>query len=338
MSEDPAPYRVDPQPPAGTTVRGVELKAAFLLGLIGALVLAFIGYVLIARGTFEPTQTLVLVADDAEGVSVGSNLYFSGFAIGRVHNIALAPNGQARVQIEVAHKDAHWLRESSVFTLERGLVGSARLRVITATMDAPPLAEGAERPVLRGDASAEIPALVANARGLLENLQEITESGGDLRESLANLRATTEFLRQKLTGRHGALGLAFGNDADAQQVVDALARTNRLLETLASVSSQAASTVSKLEARLLDKGGLSDDAQAVMKELAGALADARATLKRADGILSDAQKITANTAAATEDLVSLRGEVEASLRRLSGLIDEINRRWPFARESGLKLP
>lgn len=320
------------------TVKSIELKAAFLLGLIGALVLAFMGYLMIARGTFEPTQTAVLIADDAEGVVAGSSLYFSGFAIGRVRRIVLADNGQARIEIAVPRKDSRWIRESSIFTLERGLVGSARLRVITANLDAPPLADEAVRPVLRGDASAEIPALVANARNLLGNLEQLTGEGSDLRESLANLRATSEYLKTRIAGRHGVLGAALGNDADAQRVVEAVAKTNTLLESLAGVSAQAAGTIAKLESRVLGAGGLGDDAQATLKELTGALADARSTLRKADAVIADLQKISSNTAVATEDLVTLRAEVETSLRRLSGLIDEISRRWPFARESGVKLP
>ena len=38
------------------------------------------------------------------------------------------------------------------------------------------------------------------------------------------------------------------------------------------------------------------------------------------------------------DLGTLRAEVEASLRKVSALVDEINRKWPFARDTKVKLP
>ena len=34
----------------------------------------------------------------------------------------------------------------------------------------------------------------------------------------------------------------------------------------------------------------------------------------------------------------LRAEVDASLRKVTGLIDEINRKWPFSRDSEIRLP
>ncbi|MDO8889205.1 MAG: mammalian cell entry protein, partial [Hydrogenophaga sp.] len=45
-----------------------------------------------------------------------------------------------------------------------------------------------------------------------------------------------------------------------------------------------------------------------------------------------------NTREATTDLGVLRGEVESSLRKVDGLINDINRKWPFARDTEIKLP
>jgi phospholipid/cholesterol/gamma-HCH transport system substrate-binding protein len=64
----------------------------------------------------------------------------------------------------------------------------------------------------------------------------------------------------------------------------------------------------------------------------------RASLKKTDALLEEARGIAVNARAATTDLDVLRSEVEASLRRVSGLIEEVNRKWPFARERQLELP
>jgi len=42
--------------------------------------------------------------------------------------------------------------------------------------------------------------------------------------------------------------------------------------------------------------------------------------------------------AQTDERQALRAQVEASLRKLSGLIDEINRKWPLERDTGVRLP
>jgi phospholipid/cholesterol/gamma-HCH transport system substrate-binding protein len=48
--------------------------------------------------------------------------------------------------------------------------------------------------------------------------------------------------------------------------------------------------------------------------------------------------VSSNAKAATQDLAALRADVDASLRKVTGLIDEINRKWPFQRDSEIRLP
>ncbi|HJW51822.1 MAG TPA: MlaD family protein, partial [Burkholderiaceae bacterium] len=147
--------------PAPQASESLEFRAALLVGLLVLLVAASAAYLLYARGVFDPSQRLVLLSDDAEGVTVGMDLTFAGFPIGRVRAIELAADGSTRIVIDVPRRDAHWLRESSVFTLTRGLLGGTNLRAFSGVLSDPPLPAGAERHVLVGDATAEIPRLVS---------------------------------------------------------------------------------------------------------------------------------------------------------------------------------
>src|SRR2546421_6147570 len=114
--------------------KGLQFRVGLLVGLAVVLGTGFVLYALYARGVFEDNQQLTLLAENAEGVSVGMDLSFSGFPIGRVKRLALDGQGRARIEIDVPRSDAHWLRETTVFTLERGLVGSARIRAYTANL------------------------------------------------------------------------------------------------------------------------------------------------------------------------------------------------------------
>ena len=298
----------------------VETKAMILLGLVAALIIAFVLYVMYARGVFEPTQKLVLTTENSEGVIPGMDMTFAGFPIGRVRLVDLARDGKVQIQIDVSKSDAKWLRASSVFTLERSVVGETRLRAFTGVLDDAPLPDGAVRPVLRGDVTAEIPGLVATARSLLNNLESMTGEGGSVAGSLENVQTLTG----RLSGRYGLLSGALG-DEEAKKFVGTLQRLDGLL--------------AKTDQRLYGKKGVVDDAQAAVVELQGVLADARATLKRVDAVLVEAQAVGANARVATEDLGALRGEVDASLRKVNRLVDQINRKWPFAgKNEEIKLP
>jgi phospholipid/cholesterol/gamma-HCH transport system substrate-binding protein len=298
----------------------VETKAMILLGLVAALIIAFVLYVMYARGVFEPTQKLVLTTENSEGVIPGMDMTFAGFPIGRVRLVDLAKDGKVQVLVDVSKSDAKWLRESSVFTLERSVVGETRLRAFTGVLDDKPLADGAVRPILRGDVTAEIPGLVATARSLLNNLESMTAEGSSVAGSLDNLQTLTG----RLSGKYGLLSGALG-DEEAKKFVGTLQRLDALL--------------AKTDQRLYGKKGVVDDAQAAVVELQGVLQDARGTLKRVDAVLVEAQAVGANARVATEDLGALRGEVDASLRKVNRLVDQINRKWPFAgKNEEIKLP
>ncbi len=325
--QQPATPVQSSEPAATRPVPHLEFKAALLLVFTALLVTGSVLYLLYARGVFEPVQTLVLVADDSEGVVVGMDMTFSGFPIGRVHRVELAENGNVHILIDVAQKDAHWLRTSSVFTLVRGLVGGTNIRAFSGILTDPPLPDGAQRPVLRGDATAELPRVLATAKDVLDNLSAMTAQDAALRATLANLQD----LSAKLKGPRGALGVAFGNDADAQKLVAALDRTNALL---ARVNTLAAKT----DTQVFGPDGVMKDARATIVQLNELLSDTRASLKKVDAVLVEAQGIGANVRGATGDLGTLRGEVEANLRKIEGMINELNRKWPLARDTEVKLP
>lgn len=269
-----------------------ELKANGLLLLTLLLIVAFVIYVMSARGVFEDKQRLLLLAENAEGIAVGTELSFSGFPIGRVVRIELGDDGKAHLHIDVPVRDARWLRSSSVFTLERGVVGGAKLRAYSGILEDPPLEDGARRDVLIGDATSGIPELVATMHKLVGNLERLSSEDAALAASLENVQRFTA----TLNGKNGALGALLGNEKNAAKLIGTLE-----------------------ESRLL-------------------LTDARNSLQKLDAALLDVKAITGNVRDASGDLDHLRAEIDLNLRKISVLVDDLNRKWPFARERELKLP
>ena len=326
--ETPPPLPAVPVTPAAPAVPDhLQFKAALLLAGLLALVVGAGLYLSYARGAFEATQQLVLLTDDSEGVVVGLDVTFAGFPIGRVRSTELGADGNVRILIDVPLKDARWLRTSSVFTLVRGLVGGTNIRAYSGILADPKLPDGAVRTALRGDASAEIPKLIADARQLLQNLGTLTAPGAPINTSLANLQAFSE----KLKGPGGAMGALFGDDTQAQKLTTALDRVNTLLTRVDGLAVKA-------DAQVFGDQGVLREARATVVQLSAMLNEARASLVKVDAVLEEARAVGANARVATADLGSLRTEVETSLRNVDQLINEVNRKWPFARDTTLKLP
>jgi phospholipid/cholesterol/gamma-HCH transport system substrate-binding protein len=341
MAEQP----VQPDQAASSSSRAAELAAALLprnlgvkVGILIAVTVMVIGgfilYVLFARGVFEQTQRMYLITDNAEGVSLGTDLTFSGFAIGRVRDITLREDGTVRISVRVPVSEAKWLRATSVFVLEVPLVGAAKLRAFSANLKDPPLPDSAERPVLRGDTAQEIPKMVATLRAVLENIDQMTDTGSSLQESLKNTRTMTE----RMAGKYGVLGGALGSEDNARKVIASIDHANALMTSLNGVSLKLDSVLAKTDQRVLGPGGIADETQKAVAQANVILGQVSESLKQVDAVLANAQATSGNVKAATTDLGTLRAEVDASLRKVASLIDEINRKWPFERDTKIKLP
>ena len=263
-------------------IKNLEFKVGLLLALTALITLAFVGYVLHARGVFEPSRTLTLTADNADGVSVGMPVTYSGFAIGQVQRMTLTDSGQVHLLIDIPEKNLRWLRSTSVFTMEKPLVGAAKIKAFSADLKDPPLPANAERELFTGDTAQEIPILVARLKGILENVEAMTKAGSSINQSLANVSTLT----QRMTGDYGVM----------------------------------------------------DSVQRSLNQVNGILGDARESLKKADAVLANAQGISADIKGATTDIGTLRAEVDDSLTKVNHLINEVNRKWPFARDAEIRLP
>ena len=314
--------------------KALELKAAAILVLLVLVLIGAAGYVLYARGVFEKSQTVVLIAEDAEGVVVGMDMTFAGFAIGRVTKVTLHDDGRARLLVEVPEKQAKWLRESSVFTLEKGLIGSPKLKAFTGLLEGPLLPDGAQRQVLYGDVSAQIPQITLAARELLEHLSSLTNADSALAQTMNNLRNTSA----RLNGVHGALGVIMGNESDAKKVAQTLTQSAQLVTTLDGLVASTRDIVAHADQQFFGETGMVPEVRRSVEQLTGVLSGLRQNMGKIEGILKHAEGIAANTEEATVDLVGLRAELESSLRQVDALIHEVNSKWPLKRNVEIKLP
>jgi phospholipid/cholesterol/gamma-HCH transport system substrate-binding protein len=315
-------------------IKNLEFKVGLLLAMTAFVTLAFVVYVLYARGVFERGQPINLTADNADGVSIGMPVTFSGFPIGQVQRMTLTDNGRVHLVIDVPEKNMRWLRATSVFTMEKPIVGAAKIKAYTANLKDPPLPPNSERELFTGDTAQEIPVLVARLKGILENVEAMTKAGSSINQSLDHV----SLLTKRMTGEYGIMEGVLGSPENARKVVDSIDRANTLLKSLNGVSLKVDSTLAKADQRLFGQDGAMDEAQRAVKQVNGILGDARESLKKADAILSNARDISSDVKGATSDMATLRTELDDSLAKVNHLINEINRKWPFARDVEVKLP
>lgn len=301
----------------------VGLFAAASLLLAGA----FLVYLLHARGFFEDTFHLQLAAASADGVAPGVPIVFSGIEIGRVTTLGLNDDGGIIIHTEFLGRNSKWLKENSSFTLDKPIVGGAKIRVDSPDLKAPALPDNATMLLTTSDVSKEIPVLVERVKAILANVEHLTRKDGEINATLANVKTVTG----RMTGEYGVLEGVLGSPEKARAITDSLEKTRALITKLDGMAL-------KSDRWLFASGGVADQANGSIAQVRSMLTDAQASLKKADALMTNAVAISADVKEGTQDIVKLRTEIDDAVRKTNALVNELNKKWPFARDAEVKLP
>lgn len=314
--------------------KNLHLKVG--LFVITALILAvgFLLYVLHARGFFEQRQHLQLAAASAEGISPGMPLSFSGMPIGQVTGVTLSEAGGIVIKAEVSQDGARWLRTDSSFTLDKPLVGGAKIKVSSPNLSSPKLPDDATVLLLVSDPTQEIPVLIERVKNILANIEHITRQDGELNGTLANAKTITT----RMSGKYGVLEGVLGSEENARPVVASLKNLERLTKRLNDVSTKVDVMLAKTDRWLFAEDGLSEQSKQSLALVRAMLTDAQGSLKRVDALLKNAVDISANVKDGTQDIAKLRADIDDSVRKANDLLNDINRIWPFGKDADMKLP
>ncbi|MDP2111728.1 MAG: MlaD family protein [Thiobacillus sp.] len=313
-------------------------KLHFKVGLFAAASLllagAFVVYLLHARGFFEDTFHLQLAAASADGVAPGVPVVFSGIEIGRVTTLGLNEEGGIIIHATLFKRNAKWLKESSTFTLDKPIVGGARIHVDSPDLDAPALPDNATVLLLTSDISKELPALVERVKAVLDNVEYLTRKDGEINATLANVKTMTG----RMTGEYGMLESILGSPEKARAVTDSLDKTRALIGKLDGLVAKVDGMAGKADQWLFAPDGMAEQTRESLAQIRLMLNDAQSSLKKADALMTNAVEISADVKEGTQDIATLRNEIDDAVRKANALVNEINRMWPFARDPEVKLP
>lgn len=313
----------------------LHLKVGLFVLAVLVLALGFLFYVLHARGFFEQRFHLNLAAGSAEGISPGVPVTFSGMPIGQVTGVTLNEGGGIVIQTEVSADGARWLRTDSSFTLDKPLVGGAKIKVSSANLDSPQLPDNSIMLLLTSDPGQEIPVLIERVKAILANVDHITRQDGELNATLANSKTITT----RMTGKYGVLEGILGSEENARPVANSLKNLESLTARLNQVSTKVDVMLVKTDRWLFAADGVSEQTRKSLETVHAMLADAQGSLKRVDALLKNAVDISANVKDGTQDLGKLRSEVDESVSKANDLLNDINRMWPFGGgDKQIKLP
>jgi len=281
--------------------RNIQFKVGLFIIITSVMIVAFIGYVAYKKGVFAKEYTYTLSSKSGENLTEGMPVVFSGFKIGRVDSLELNAAGLVVIKIKVPDQHVRWVRADSVFILEKPLIGSARIYVATANLNAPALSEGATPQIIEAN---DINDAVKSIKPILEKISSITHH--------------VETLTSNLADPGGDIAKILSNAKNASQRVDGI---------LKKVDAMAAKT----DEQFYGSQGVLAHIQTILKDLI-------VKLKKMDPVLDNIHKISADTADTTGDLKLLRQDIDRMVHDINGVVNDIDKLIPLKKETQLKLP
>ncbi len=313
---------------ADSYVAGMRRKVGwFVIVGISAVVVLLLA-ITVRTDVFAKKFDLYVSPPSATAFSVGQEVRFQGFAIGRVHDIELQPQGGVRITLRLLERYHGMLHKGAVVRLvKEGLFGHETVEITSGEVNGPVLAAGTEvsyqTEATLDQLLLDLKPAVANADTLLRELVKLAkwlnDPNGDVRRATANLRLAMSGVQKGAVQK--AMTALAGAAGEMQHLAGELNR-RRAGEHLADSLKQTAAILKDLEPLAQKLGEQGPQTMAQVNQL----------LKRLDKLTVSLNHIAADMEELTPELPGLARESRDAVTEIRHLIRALRGSWLFGSE------
>jgi phospholipid/cholesterol/gamma-HCH transport system substrate-binding protein len=253
---------------------------------VGALVLASVLTLVIvlrmyqqASGPFDQSFRLLAVSPRAHGLEIDSPVTMAGIKIGRIIAISVTPENTVKLELEVQGKFRDKVRDDSLATLSKPLIGSSFIDVSMGSPQLPEIPSGA---YIALTTLPDINDVVASIGPKLEKIDAILDN-------VTTASADFKLLIQKV-----------GSD------IEPLSRSMKNVEKTTREAAEAAARVNAATAQVKP---LLDEAKQATAQVNAILADVKQGSARVDGLAQRADNILANGEVISQELKQVAPQI-----------------------------
>ncbi len=319
-------------------MKNLEYKVGIFVISTFIIIALFLSFVAYKKDMFSESYKFVIQTDLGDGLSIGMPVTFSGFEIGKVSDLELRKDGMVYIYIKIPERHIHWMREDSVFVLDKPLIGSPKIQVFSPNLDTATLSENAVVVLYTIDgineAIQKLQPILVTVKQILKNVEDITfemsKKDGSLQKTLANIQKITLNLSKK----NSAIEMATGNKEDAVHISNIIAELQKSSEHINEL-------LANTNKAIYGQKGLFESINgedAILGNVNDILREVEIKLRGADEIIEHITKTTANIEGSTRDLSDLRDELEVTIKSTNRLINNIDSKIPFQEQREIELP
>lgn len=314
-----------------------------LLSLV--MIVGFIVFILIKKNVFTNHLYFTLSSSTGEGITEGMPLLFSGFEIGKVERFELDNNGTVIVIVKVPEEHAHRINKSSVFTLERPLIGSSRFIVTT-----PNLAEtiADSNYVFETQMVDDINEVIKKLQPMVEKIDEIATNLKTLTDEKSHLNKTlvhVEKITNELAQKRGVIEMMAGDKAAAAQFREGVAHLNNSLSEIETLIGNANKTLVKADDQILGGDGMIAKInsqvfgdEGTVSQINAMLEDVNKKMTDLDVLIASLIKSGKNLEEGTKDMDVLRKDLDSIINSVNSMVKDVRSVLPTTQNKEIGLP
>lgn len=305
-----------------------EFKVGLFIVSTTIIILAALLYLGNEKGLFSKIYTFTLSSKSGDGLTEGMPVVFSGFNIGKVSALELDDKGIVLIKIKISQRHVKWIKADSSFILYRPLIGAARIDVITANLNSPPLPE--DKIVVMetvndiNDAIARVQPLLEKITKIAANLERLSNNlaspQGDLNLILSNAQKITT----TLSAKKSILEMAIADEESVQSIQEALKKIKDIATKIDKIAD-------RTDVQLYGKEGTLPTVNIILKDIAG-------KLKKLDTTVDNINKISKDTSEGMKDFRMLRSDIDDAVNAIDDVVKKLDSFISSKKDPEFKLP
>ncbi len=187
------------------------------------------------KGYFDKHINFFFKTKEASSFFVGMPINFSGFEIGSITKLTLMPNGDVKIDFRVKQNHHKWICENTKLMLEKPLLGSPTIKVITP-LGHKELKKGSElKIVIRDDINdiiKDLQPILGEVKQIIHSINVITTNLASKDASVDKILKNVENLSSKLASNDALLDTITGDKNSTLAINNSLKKTEEIFNEI----------------------------------------------------------------------------------------------------------
>lgn len=312
-----------------------ELKVGLFIVITSILILGALIYIAWGKGVFETVHTFTLSSKSGEGFTEGMPVVFSGFDIGKVHDLELNERGIVLIKIKIPNRHIKWIKIDSSFILYRPLIGAARIVVITNNLNSPllPVDKIMEVGTINdiNDAIKKVEPLIEQITQIATNIERLTNNLSDPKGDLNRILGNAQKITTNLSTKKSLLEMAVADEESLKSLHEALRKVKDIVASVDKILKKVDQMADKTDEQIYGKLGTLPQINNILRDIVG-------KLEKLNTTVDNINKISKDTSEGMKDFRMLRSDIDDTVNAIEDVVKKFDSLISSKKDPEFKLP